>query len=78
VWFSGLILLKVAIVFLLIEFFRLMAISKKAGELADLRASRADYNMETYTQQKSEIINRKISNTYVSDLMEENENIKAL
>ena len=79
VWFSGLLLLIFAFGFLFVEFFRLVAVSKKAGQLADLRAEKNDLDYETYMEKKNDVIHKsQYPNRLVSNLMEENESIRAL
>lgn len=56
VYAFGVLTLIGAIGFLGVEFFRLVAVSRKAGQLADLRASRTDFDYETYMEQKNDII----------------------
>jgi hypothetical protein len=50
IWFSGLGLLIIAVGVFLVMFVRLIAISKQAGQLADLRADRGDLDVQSYNE----------------------------
>ena len=78
IWFSGLVLLIIALGVFFVMFVRLIAISKQAGQLADLQAERGDLDVQSYNEQKSAIINEKSSSLIIATLTDEKDNIKAL